>query len=818
MAAVTAQRVTSFSSSTTRHSGVKPSSESKPWWSRLQLAHGFIAVGLFLVAAGSCAPIYAHLTDRWGINDWDEHFADIEAARRLVLAWDQWPLWNPYKCGGVELLASPSSLVLSPSFLLVLAVGTVPAMKLLIPLHLWLGSAGMYVVAGRYGLSGAVRFMPPILFMLSSVFTLHVTAGSVEWLAMGWLPWTVWWMLREIDGHRPRHIAGAAATLALAYLGGGGTFVLYTGLLCACIAVTRAIQLRRLRCLGSLLLVGVLAGGLAAPKLLPGLAVESRYPRTVPMFGYREAPLEVVAPATKSLSHFELWRRVFADRSQAQMLRDSIFWTEYGAYVGWLGLGLGVLGCVAAARRFPDLLAVPVLFLIVAEGSRAPVSLWGLLTSLPILRNLNHPPRFVVLVLFCLALGAGLAVALAMQVLQRWSASRQADRPEGLPESLPPLIASGVAVVMLADLLLVHFPVWRLAFSVGATSSELRVPFYQTFAEEFMLPPLLANRGVIQAYDHNGRPRCAVAAESPLYRGEGYLESGKGHVQWERFSGRVLRLTYDTPVADRLVINQNAADGWQLTEGRAELEPRNGLLAVDVPAGSGQVELRYHAPGLAAGAVFLVAFVVSLVVWERRWLHAPGGPALFGVSSLVFVAVAGYYGTNLWRPKVAAQDELRLAREASYEGRQARSARYWEVVAERYPTYQLAYEQLASALLHQRRIAECRDAAERAVLLAPSSSSAQLSLARAWSLTERFPARALETQPEFFFELARRYAERGRPELALCELRYAFELGLQEPERIGEVKALASVLDRDVATQVLGEHWGCWLSPPANIE
>lgn len=42
-----------------------------------------------------------------GILDWDQHFFYHAVPRATLLEHHQFPLWNPYQCGGNILLANP---------------------------------------------------------------------------------------------------------------------------------------------------------------------------------------------------------------------------------------------------------------------------------------------------------------------------------------------------------------------------------------------------------------------------------------------------------------------------------------------------------------------------------------------------------------------------------------------------------------------------------------------------------------------------------------------------------------------------------------
>ena len=77
----------------------------------------FVALGIFsLLSVVFCAPIL-HDIYMWGIHDWDQHFFYNAVPRKSLLKYHQFPLWNPYYCGGNVMLANPQSAFLSPLFI-----------------------------------------------------------------------------------------------------------------------------------------------------------------------------------------------------------------------------------------------------------------------------------------------------------------------------------------------------------------------------------------------------------------------------------------------------------------------------------------------------------------------------------------------------------------------------------------------------------------------------------------------------------------------------------------------------------------------------
>src|SRR3989338_10339454 len=98
----------------------------------------FIIMSLILVF-----PIFKNFNN-FGVGDWDQHFVYNAAPKITIEKFWQFPLWNPYYCGGNVLLAHPESPFLSPTYLFVLFFGVVAGLKIQILFHLILGMFGIH--------------------------------------------------------------------------------------------------------------------------------------------------------------------------------------------------------------------------------------------------------------------------------------------------------------------------------------------------------------------------------------------------------------------------------------------------------------------------------------------------------------------------------------------------------------------------------------------------------------------------------------------------------------------------------------------------
>src|SRR5579862_4150387 len=82
----------------------------------------------FAVFFGSS--ILQHLSTEGLPQDWDFLLQLRWAASNSLLQFHQFPFWNPYKCGGMPLLANPQADFLTPLFFLDLVFGPVVGVHL----------------------------------------------------------------------------------------------------------------------------------------------------------------------------------------------------------------------------------------------------------------------------------------------------------------------------------------------------------------------------------------------------------------------------------------------------------------------------------------------------------------------------------------------------------------------------------------------------------------------------------------------------------------------------------------------------------------
>ena len=108
----------------------------------------------------------------------------------------------------------------------------------------------------------------------------------------------------------------------------------------------------------------------------------------------------------------------------------------------------------------------------------------------------------------------------------------------------------------------------------------------------------------------------AVGFNQPGYRGEEFLE-GRGDVSLVDWTPNVLTFHVDSPERAVLVVNQNYDPAWTLARGEGEVFSNEGRIGVRIPAGSGEVVLRYRSRAFEWGVALLVIGLAAI-----GWLAA----------------------------------------------------------------------------------------------------------------------------------------------------------------------------------------------------
>jgi hypothetical protein len=529
-----------------------------------------------------------------GFGDWQMIQHNWEAAYIALSRYGEWPLWDPFHCGGISIFRNPESQLYSPFFPLSFVIGTVWAVKLMLWGHVAFGLWGGYRLARDvYALDAPASALSACVWACSGCFVWDGAGGHATFLPFAFTPWLIW-LLRT---PRPlQHTAAGVALLCVVALYEGGTYPLpFFVLLIAFELVLRGLRERTLRePLGLGALIALLTGLAGMLRILPSVLALREFPRQVPN-NDAVTPAEILLMLT-ARDHAWRWPG------------HPFVWAEYGSYVGWLALLLAAAGAVWVAWRGPrHLLVGLLLFAAFMLGNHGPYAPWSLLHYLPVYDSLRVPTRFAMFVTLYLGLLAGHGLALLGIAGRRFGWPRVGLAAMTL-----------VAALQLGDMLRVSRPIidrWIGPPLEAAAPAERFHLVWGNYARRYASYPRL-NLGTAQCYHGamNWRVSKALwAGDQPQVR----VQSGEGTIYDVRHASGRWWVDVQLTTPARLWFNQNFADGWRSDTG--EITADKDLLALDLPPGRHLVQLRYL---------------------PQEWLPC----ALLGLIGWILIAVLGVRG------------------------------------------------------------------------------------------------------------------------------------------------------------------------------
>ena len=500
-----------------------------------------VATGAILFGLAFSSPILAHFSGIGEIDDWNRLLNKQWVPFYTISHFHQFPLWDPYECGGVPMLGDPQSRFLSPFFLLQLLFGPVIGLHLEIILHVAIAWSGGYVLARVQGLSPLASTLCGSIYAGSSWFSLHLAEGHEAFLSSVYLPWIVALLWLCFSERALVPAAGSGLLMALT-LGEAGVYqVLQALVLVGLLGLTLSVLYRSYWPIAAMAIFAAFSAGFAAVKLLPDYGMMHTYPRAWDSFD----------STSLRLIYTSLFSRV-QDLEREHSGGQWGFW-EYGAYIGFSAAVLSLIGAVKYPRRAAPWVVACVVLVALAAGQSARYSLWDLLHELPIFSSSRVPSRF--LIPFTLAAGV-LASFGGEAILKRFK-------------------TWGVYVVcltlcaMLVDFWQVSVPNLRWVVTgeldnlVAASSSFKQV---RNQSNNRMLAASLANEGSLNCYEYTAITTPAAGFNESTYRGEQYL-LGAGSVTLTRWTPNRLDYAVDAQAPSVMVVNQNYDPSWRVTSG-----------------------------------------------------------------------------------------------------------------------------------------------------------------------------------------------------------------------------------------------------------
>jgi hypothetical protein len=564
-------------------------------------ARRLLPLGVALAILGyHVAPLWREITSWARGFDVRYYWFVIEVDRTTISEYGQFPLWNPYYCGGAPQLANPQTGTLSPLTLLILMFGTPLGFRLGYTVGLVAALFALRAYARTLGLDDLGSTVAGAGYAVCGAFAHHLGGGHWGWLGFALYPCILRSLHLALEGRREHLVWGAAALLVIIFhwpiypmayaFVTVGAYAVSLGL-----ARTAGGGRRLGRAVGTAGAMLVLALALGAVRLLPIAAHVSGHPRKVTDWDFTR-PWDLLE--TYAVRHAE---RAFPGHQYV--------FPEYANYFGFVGVALILAGAVIVLRHrraLGPVLASAVLFVLFQLG-HIPALPWWLLHKLPVYENLRVPSRFTIVAGLFMCVLIGVAV-------DRWTAGWTAR--DGALSARQRW--AGALTVVLALAYLVDASSWnrlRWAETIGTAppADKRAAQFHQAAGDRWMMMTYpRANRGSLACFeetplDISPRLRANLPADEYL------ADPSAGQVRRLSWSPNRIVLDVDTKRPATLLVNQNYDPGWRAEGG--EIASDGGLLAARVPAGRRTVTFRYLPRSFVIGAAVSLAMAVAAALF-----------------------------------------------------------------------------------------------------------------------------------------------------------------------------------------------------------
>lgn len=540
-----------------------------------------------------------------GISDWDYYLSMHTNVRNTITKFHQFPLWNPYTCGGTSALGDPEFPALSPLFLLELLFGTVAGLKLSIFVSTAVGALGMLHVARKLRIGVVGALVASLGMAFGTVNLLEIVEGHQNILAAMYIPWVLFfWYVAYTSENRRRTLATimVAVLLALMFFQGGIYLLMYMAgvFLILPLFVTNKRNAVLITCMA-----GVLALSLASVKLIPVALWIQEFQDTA------------YASSTFTLANLDdifLGRILYG--AENVIPNQGGGWHEYGAYIGPVILVLALLGFVT--HRKNKIAQALLISAVLATG----ISSMGPYLK-PVFDQLSFIPRSNVsrIILFAvipLSFLAGYGIE-SMQKKSR----------------ITRIFALILLTLASVDIMSLAYPLASQAFVLPHVLNKITPAPYPIAYSPYEYKTRHEGVDYTRAYDatlqgYGNMTYCSVLGPQPaveIITDEGnkgilsFSDDKEATFEIESWTPNKAVFRTHTTQKTSAILNANYAKGWYVN-GKPAKEIRNRP-GVDMETGNMVLEFSYIPSGMYAGIGITVVTIIAIVVILLRTRKKP---------------------------------------------------------------------------------------------------------------------------------------------------------------------------------------------------
>jgi uncharacterized integral membrane protein len=541
-----------------------------------------------------------------GIQDWDQNFAWTEASRVSLLNYHQFPLWDPYTCGGSVQFANPQIPVISFQTMFALLFGTVRGIKISIFFHGVIGFIGFYFLARQYKLSYVGSLLASIIFSFSGITGSFLSTGMVVFTSFAYTPYILICFNKSIDQGKWGIIAGTLFALSFYY---AYQIPLLLGVYIFIYTLVIYIAKRSLIPFKAFTIMLLTSTLFILPKLLFSYQLLRIYPR----------PLNDV-------SGYSIHNLLYFLLSQKQNLFNEMnvqgyFYgiDENSIYIGIITFIIFFLFFVKNTKEVKNnisLVITLVIILWIMLGSVINPSLFMAIKHLPVFSSFRVAQRFRFDLIVPFSLITGLGVDNVIRLLQT--------------NKLAKLISIICLVVIYVDLTIFstnnflsktliiinpesHFSRGTDFVQTTANNPDFEIQRTIQIPDKFLdkntfIPwsfeylKIKQNKGVLECYDPIPIGVNALGISEEKYQGEFHLLEPDDRIKVENTFWSPNKLIFNITNASKvmnnsLIINQNFYPGWIVMKDNDHCEratSNNGLLATKLNSSIERVTLEFN--------------------------------------------------------------------------------------------------------------------------------------------------------------------------------------------------------------------------------
>lgn len=552
------------------------------------------AILLVLITPVALAPFWFS-PDKLGISDWDYYFSMHTNLQQAITQFHQFPLWNPFTCGGTSALGDPEFPILSPLFLLEIIFGTPAGLKLSIYTATAIGALGMLFLAKKMNMSPLAGLTAGMGLAFGSVNLLEIVEGHQNILAFMYIPWIfLTWYIAYQSEHKKKYLYTilTAILLALVFFQGGLYLLMY---MTAAFIVLPALVANPKKAIFVTLTAGVLAMGLASTKLIPVI------------YWVREFQDKAYASSAYTLSSMDkILLGRYLHGVEDVIPKQGSGWHEYGAYVGPVMLILALIGFITHRKnRFAQgLLITGVIALL---GSSFGPYLKPFFDHVPFIPRSNIA-RIILFTIIPLCFLAGLGI----DYLEKKSRILR----------IFALILIALAAI---DLMSLAYPLSSQAFVIPQDAKQITHAAYPIAYDPFTYTTRYNGVDYTRAYEatlqgYGTLSYCSVLGPDPAVsiitdEDSNYVSFPNNHdttFKINSWSPNKVSITVTSPRPSSALINTNYADGW-VVNGKSAKNIANKV-GIDIPAGTTQLTFQYIPKGMRAGIATTIIAILTILI------------------------------------------------------------------------------------------------------------------------------------------------------------------------------------------------------------